>query len=49
LGLASFAVFNQLVFGLFTPRVRATPTFYGGPYYGGGYYPLAVYAPPPTA
>jgi hypothetical protein len=54
LGLASFAVFNQLVFGLFTPRVWATPTFYGGPYYGGyyyggGYYPPVVYAPPPAA
>jgi hypothetical protein len=46
LGLASFAVFNQLVFGLFTPRVWATTTFYGGPYYGGyyygGYYPPVV-------
>ena len=53
LGLASFAVFNQLVFGLFTPRVWATTTFYGGPYYGGyyygGYYPPVVYAPPPAA
>ena len=38
LGLASFAVFNQLVFGLFTPRVWATTTVYGGPYYGGYYY-----------
>ena len=50
LGLASFAVFNQLVFGLFTPRVWATTTVYGGPYYGGyyygGYYPPVVYAPP---
>ena len=53
LGLASFAVFNQLVFGLFTPRVWATTTVYGGPYYGGyyygGYYPPVVYAPPPAA
>ena len=50
LGLASFAVFNQLVFGLFTPRVWATTTVYGGPYYGGyyygGYYPPVGYAPP---
>lgn len=53
LGLASFAVFNQLVFGLFTPRVWATTTVYGGPYYGGyyygGYYPRVGYAPPPGA
>jgi hypothetical protein len=53
LGLASFAVFNQLLFGVFTPRVWATPTFYGGPYYGGayygGYYPPVVYAPPAAA
>jgi hypothetical protein len=53
LGLASFAVFNQLLFGVFTPRVWATTSFYGGPYYGGysygGYYPPAVYAPPPAA
>lgn len=53
LGLASFAVFNQLMFGIFTPRVWATTTVYGGPYYGGyyygGYYPPVVYAPPPAA
>jgi hypothetical protein len=53
LGLASFAVFNQLVFGIFTPRVWATTTVYGGPYYGGyyygGYYPPVGYAPPPAA
>jgi hypothetical protein len=48
LGLASFAVFNQLVFGLFTPRVWGTT--YGGPYYGGYYYGAYLppaYAPPP--
>jgi hypothetical protein len=53
LGLASFAVFNQLVFGLFTPGVWATTPFYGGLYYGGyysgGYYPPVMYAPPPSA
>ena len=39
LGLASFAVFNQLVFG---------SPYYGGYYYG-GYYPPVGYAPPPDA
>jgi hypothetical protein len=52
LGLASFAVFNQLAFGFFAPPVWAGP-YYGAPYYGGyyygGYYPPVVYAPPPVA
>ena len=52
LGLASFAVFNQLLFGLVTPGVWAT-RIYGGPYryggYYGAYYPPAVYAPLPAA
>ena len=49
LGLASFAVFNQLVFGFFAPPLWAG-SYYGAPYYGGyfygGYYPPVVYAPP---
>jgi hypothetical protein len=42
LGLASFAVFNQIVGGVFAPRV------WGAPYYG-GYYSSVVYAAPPPA
>jgi hypothetical protein len=57
LGLASFAVFNQLAFGFFAPPVWANPyyaaPYYAAPYYGGyyygGYYPPTVYAPPPVA
>lgn len=45
LGLASFAVFNQLVFGLFTPTVWASTTYYP-PY--PVYYAPAVYAAPPV-
>jgi hypothetical protein len=56
LGLASFAVFNQLAFGLFAPPVWAGG-YYGGGYYGygaapyyggyyGAYYPTVAYAPP---
>ena len=44
LGLASFAVFNQLVFGLFVPPVWARSYVY--PAY---YYPPVVYAPPPVS
>lgn len=44
LGLASFAVFNQLVFGLFAPAVYASTTYYA-PY--PAYYRPAVYAPAP--
>ncbi len=46
LGLASFAVFNQLAFGLFAPPVWAN-TYYAGYYYP-PYYAPAVYAPPPV-
>ena len=55
LGLASFAVFNQLLFGLFTPGLWAAPVFYRAPYYGGYYgygyggYPPVVYASPAAA
>ena len=53
LGLASFAVFNQLAFGLFAPSVWATPYYYGGyypyGYYPYGYYPAVAYAPPAYA
>ena len=47
LGLASFAVFNQLAFGLFAPGVWASSYYYGYPYrYPYGYYPVVAYAPP---
>lgn len=46
LGLASFAVFNQLVFGLFAPAVYASTTYYAP--YPAYYYPPAVYAPAPV-
>jgi hypothetical protein len=44
LGLASFAVFNQIVGGLVAPWA------YGAPYYSTYYYPPVVYAaaPPPA-
>jgi hypothetical protein len=57
LGLASFAVFNQLAFGLLAAPAWAGayyggPYAYGAPYYGGyyyaGYYPPVAYAPPPV-
>lgn len=44
LGLASFAVFNQLVGGIFAPRAWAAPYYPG--YYYGGYYPPVTYAAP---
>jgi hypothetical protein len=48
LGLASFAVFNQLVGGFYAPRVRVAP--YYAPncagYYSGGYSPPVAYPAP---
>lgn len=47
LGLASFAVFNQLVGGIFYPRaVYAYPAYYPYPYYSPAYYAPPVYAYP---
>jgi len=45
LGLASFAVFSQLVGGIFVPRVWAAPSYPG---YYAGYYPPVAYAAPPV-
>jgi hypothetical protein len=46
LGLASFAVFNQLVFGLFAPAVYASTTYYAP--YPAYYHRPAVYASAPV-
>jgi hypothetical protein len=52
LGLASFAVFNQVFGGFHAGRVWAAPYYpgYYGPYYAGypypAYYPPVAYAPP---
>ena len=58
LGLAAFAVFNQLVGALIVPRVAYAPAYYPGYYYPPVYYGTpqrvypssyyATYAPPPN-
>lgn len=46
LGLAAFAVFNQLVGALVVPRVAYGPAYYPGYYYPGYYYPPVYYGTP---